>query len=161
MLAPTGSRLSRPRPAPSTAVCGSVVFAAPALRLATGDFSGVVAEAGPEAEKNGLAVGDRVAGMLFGSRSPENGAFAEYVTHGWKHVWKVPDAISHEEAAAFGGIAATTAAQAFYLPGRLELPFPTEGTSDKTIVIWSGSSSVGQYAIQLAKVRGVASSTRK
>lgn len=118
------------------------------------DFCGTVEEMGADTEGYGIKVGDRVAGMLFGSRSSENGAFAEYVKHDIKNVWRVPDATSSEEAAGFGGIAITTAAQAFYI-GRLGLPWPGEGTTKKTIVIWSGASSVGQYAIQLARIAGL------
>ena len=85
-------------------------------------------------------------------------------------LWKIPSTTTFEEAAAIGGIgcetaymasdfvagpyesAYTTESQALCM--RLKLPEPDSGSStDHTVLIWSGATSVGQYAIQIAKVK--------
>jgi NADPH:quinone reductase-like Zn-dependent oxidoreductase len=54
----------------------------------------------------------------------------------------------------------STAAEALYPPGTLELPLPTAKTDrpervGKSIVIWGAASSVGSAAVQLAAASGV------
>ena len=69
----------------------------------------------------------------------------------------IPDGWSFEEAAQLG-IGPLTALQCLY--ETLELPSPLEiilGPDDpqRTILVWGGASSVGQYAIQFAKLGGL------
>ena len=90
-----------------------------------------------------------------GGIKPNTGAFAEYVKSAWDVTFHIPDKISPQQAAS-APIPLFSACQALYL--RLGLPFPDADNSaakDKWILIWSGSTSVGQYAIQLAKLAGL------
>jgi len=68
----------------------------------------------------------------------------------------IPDGWSFEEAAQLG-IGPLTALQCLYQT--LELPSPLEvitpGDPQRAILVWGGASSVGQYAIQFAKLGGL------
>jgi len=121
------------------------------------DFCGNVVALGQEASSGLIKIDDKVAGFVHGARYPNNGAFAEYVKTEVGLVWKVPNVISYEEGAAIGGIASQTAVQGICM--RLGLPIPDPKSpvkaTGKTILIWAGSTSVGIYAIQLAKLCGL------
>ncbi|KIJ39290.1 hypothetical protein M422DRAFT_32775 [Sphaerobolus stellatus SS14] len=117
------------------------------------DFSGVVVEVGASVE-GPFEIGDRVAGFVQGSHWKDRGAFAEYVKTDWDLVWAVPSETTHEEAAAMS-LALWTAVQGMYHPTRLNLVEPPEKVqTPEWIFIYGGSTSVGQYAIQLAKISG-------
>jgi NADPH:quinone reductase-like Zn-dependent oxidoreductase len=68
----------------------------------------------------------------------------------------IPNGWSIEEAAQLG-VGPLTALQCLHQT--LELPSPFEanspGSGPRTILIWGGASSVGQYAIQFAKLGGL------
>ena len=68
----------------------------------------------------------------------------------------IPDGWLFEEAAQLG-IGPLTALQCLYQT--LELPSPLEvirpGNPQRAILVWGGASSVGQYAIQFAKLDGL------
>jgi NADPH:quinone reductase-like Zn-dependent oxidoreductase len=86
-----------------------------------------------------------------------NGAYAEYVVADAElGIVPIPDGWSFEEAAQLG-IGPLTALQCLH--ETLELPSPFEaidpGNPQRTILIWGGASSVGQYAIQYAKLAGL------
>ncbi|KAK0525855.1 Zinc-binding oxidoreductase alcohol dehydrogenase [Tilletia horrida] len=129
------------------------------------DFTGEIVSL-PSASKapyKNLKVGDRVAGYVHGSYSGK-GSFAEYITLEPELLVKVPDNVSSEVAASVG-IGGSTAAQALFAPDRLGLKLPDPASSssnglppvDKSlgpVLIWSGSTSVGQWAIQLARSAG-------
>ncbi|GAA5877163.1 hypothetical protein JCM16303_006187 [Sporobolomyces ruberrimus] len=115
------------------------------------DFAGTVQKVAEDVTN--VQVGDRVAGFVHGGRWEDIGSFAEYVKTDSTLVWKVPESISWEEAAASGGIAPLTAVQALYM--RLGLNLPSNPSKDDTpVLVWGGSSSVGLYAIQLLKLSG-------
>lgn len=96
-----------------------------------------------------VARGDRVAGFVHGGKEAGTGSFAEYVKIESTLVWKVPDNIDAEQAAALGGIAPHTAFQALY--ARLGLSRPDRPTKEATpFLVWGGSSSVGLCAYSLA-----------
>eukprot|EP01116_Phalansterium_solitarium_P020193 TRINITY_DN5891_c0_g1_i1.p1 TRINITY_DN5891_c0_g1~~TRINITY_DN5891_c0_g1_i1.p1 ORF type:complete len:340 (-),score=140.96 TRINITY_DN5891_c0_g1_i1:132-1151(-) len=114
------------------------------------DFAGTVAEIGSNVKS--LKVGDRVSGMVLGGDNQETGAFAEYVHTDAEMVYRVPDNITFEQAATVP-VPAFTAVQVLYR--RLGLPEPGSAESGTPILIWSGATSVGQYAIQLAKLSGL------
>ncbi len=142
------------------------------------DFAGVVEELGPDVPEGVWTVGERVAGVIFGSqfylspifliRSPgtdrhisavqANGAFSEYlVADAELQVVPIPGGWSFEEAAQLG-VAPFTALQCLH--ETLELPSPFDARSiaeqpQRTILIWGGASAVGQYAIQFAKLGGL------
>jgi NADPH:quinone reductase-like Zn-dependent oxidoreductase len=89
--------------------------------------------------------------------SQPNGAYAEYlVADAELGIAPIPDGWSFEEAAQLG-IGPLTALQCLH--ETLELPSPFEvtdpGNPQRTILIWGGASSVGQYAIQFAKLGGL------
>lgn len=119
------------------------------------DGSGTVVAVGDDVSNFG--VGERVF-FQSGYGNPDVSTFQEYIKIPAEVVAKTPKNISDEEAA--GIVLAThAAAAAFYdKTGRgLKAPW-TEGGSEvgkgKAVVILGGSSSVGQYAIQLARLSG-------
>lgn len=75
----------------------------------------------------------------------KNGAFSEYVKQEWDVTFEVPKEITPQQAAS-APIPVSTVSQAFFL--RLGLPKPFDGPDpsfqDKWILIWSGSTAVGQ-----------------
>jgi NADPH:quinone reductase-like Zn-dependent oxidoreductase len=97
--------------------------------------------------------GERVAGCVHGGLNPEldiRGAYSEYVVQEASLVFRYPSTISPESAATIP-LASITAALGLFHEMNLPLPPATCGTS---ILVWAGSTSVGQYAIQLAKASG-------
>ncbi|KZT64509.1 GroES-like protein [Daedalea quercina L-15889] len=116
------------------------------------DFAGTVAEVGPEVPSTMRRVGERVAGFIQGGVAP-NGAFAEYVVIQAVLAIPLPDSVSFEEGAQLG-IACFTACLTLYQ----YLKFPTPDCPAKVptpVLIWSGTSATGQYAIQFAKLSGL------
>jgi len=119
------------------------------------DFGGVVSQGAGD-----FKPGDRVAGFTRGGYlQHDNGAFADYIAAQQPVLWRIPDSISFEQAAALGGIPGDTAAQALYT--RLNIPKPWESSKEPSvsagdsILIWSGAASVSFYAIQIAKLAGL------
>ncbi|KAI0292281.1 chaperonin 10-like protein [Russula brevipes] len=133
------------------------------------DFSGIVEEIGPNVPPGLRLIGERVAGdppvrRVFRYLV----AYADFVVH-------VPDTWSFEDAAQLG-IAPLTALRT--LCELLELPEPTgakppqvrraaatttttaaaliHSSTQTPVLISGGASSVGQYAVQLAKLSGAA-----
>jgi len=115
------------------------------------DYSGVVVEVGPEVEE--IKTGDRLAGMVYGGSSERLGSFAEYAVADPTIAFKLADSVSYQQGATLG-IPLNTAAQALY--HRLQIAQPDARTDEgKSILIWSGATAVGFYAIQLAKLSGL------
>ncbi|KAI5926504.1 quinone reductase [Camillea tinctor] len=119
------------------------------------DAAGEIAEIGPEV--SGFSVGDRVffQGLI---DNIDSSTFQQYCKIPAALVGKTPSNISDDEAA---GVSLATVAvlTAFYDKTGYGLtpPWETGGRQagkDKAIVIIGGSSSVGQYAIQLARISG-------
>ncbi|KAJ4350603.1 hypothetical protein N0V95_004607 [Ascochyta clinopodiicola] len=115
------------------------------------DFAGAVIQAPSE---SGFSEGDIVAGYTPSSL----GRPLKYGTH--QHVlavpsdmtYRVPPNLPASHASAFT-VVAMTAADAMY--NLFKAPLPTEATvTDKLILIWGGSSSVGLCAIQFARASG-------
>ncbi|KAH8585888.1 putative ToxD-like zinc binding oxidoreductase [Bisporella sp. PMI_857] len=131
-------------------------FIAPSGSLIGCDFAGVVAKAGNIASGTWKA-GDRVAGFVQGGVDKEYGSFAEYVKAEEDLVWRIPEGVNDEEASVYG-LSAVTAMQALNL--HLGVPWvgevEKEGETDKgsTILIYAGSTTVGIFAIQIAKKAG-------
>ena len=83
-----------------------------------------------------------------------NGAFAEYaVAESECAIVPIPENWSFEEAAQLG-IAPYTAMQCLHDTLGLPSPFDARSGPQRSILIWGGASSVGQYAIQFAKLGG-------
>lgn len=132
-------------------------FIAPAGSLTGCDFAGEVVEVGADSPGD-WRVGDRAAGFVQGGVSNDYGAFAEYVKAEADLVWKVPAGLSDQEATTYG-VSAVTAMQALNL--QLGVPWVDEITDTSTaekkgasIFIYAGSSTVGLFAIQIAKKAG-------
>ena len=97
--------------------------------------------------------GERVAGCVPGGVHPElgvRGAYSEHVVQEASLVFRYPSTISPESVATIPLATITAALGLFH---EMKLPLPP-ANSGKSILIWSGSTSVGQYAIQLAKAAG-------
>ncbi|KAJ9113722.1 hypothetical protein QFC20_001745 [Naganishia adeliensis] len=123
------------------------------------DFAGVVVALGEDLADSERKVGDPVAGMVHGGGYPDKGAFAEYLRAESDLVWSVPKSVSMREAV---GVTATFATAALGFFNKLDLVYPLDTTDEAAkgdrkstwILIYGGSSSVGLFAIQLAKFAG-------
>lgn len=104
------------------------------------DVSGEVTEVGDAV--NHLKVGDAVYSR---PEITKNGSYAEYITVVADEVAIKPKSLSWQEAAGVP-LAALTAWQSLYEFANLE--------SGERVLIHGGSGAVGQFAIQLAKLRG-------
>ncbi|KAF3071046.1 Protein TOXD [Daldinia childiae] len=113
------------------------------------DFAGTVQDTNGSHWREG----QRIAGFVFGSSTnPPRGAFAEYVATEASLVYLIPDNVSYQDAAVIP-LAFATAVQAMF--GRLKLPEPSKPAKTAfPFLINGGTSSVGQYAIQLGKLAG-------
>ncbi|KAF5520594.1 Trans-enoyl reductase ACTTS2 [Colletotrichum aenigma] len=124
------------------------------------DYAGEVVEVGKSAVGT-WRIGDRVAGVVHGGLHRDRGSFAEYLKTDSDLAWKIPQGVSDEQAATYG-VSAVTAVLAVNV--HLGLPWPGEpGTgsqplasksTNKTVFIYAGSTSVGLFAIQLSKLAG-------
>jgi NADPH:quinone reductase-like Zn-dependent oxidoreductase len=83
-----------------------------------------------------------------------NGAFAEYVVaESERGIVPMPRSWSFEQASQLG-VAPFTALQCLHQSLELPSPFDARSGPERSILIWGGASSVGQYAIQFAKLGG-------
>ncbi|KAJ8106788.1 hypothetical protein OPT61_g9309 [Boeremia exigua] len=119
------------------------------------DGSGTVAAIGSDVSN--FSVGDRVF-FQSGYGNDDVSTFQEYIKLPAEVVAKTPENISNEEAAGIV-LASMAVATAFYDKTGQGLKAPwVEGGSEagkgKAVIILGGSSSVGQYAIQLARLSG-------
>ena len=122
------------------------------------DFLGAVVEKGPDADE--VQVGDRVASCIRGGIDKGVGAFAEYLVTRAKAVLVVPAWINDADGANFG-VAGFTAYLGVYQSKHLGLPLPTLPLKSmppvdrsRKVLVWSGATSVGQYAVQFARAAG-------
>uniref|UniRef100_A0A0D2XE37 Enoyl reductase (ER) domain-containing protein n=1 Tax=Fusarium oxysporum (strain Fo5176) TaxID=660025 RepID=A0A0D2XE37_FUSOF len=112
------------------------------------DFAGKVERLGKEVSK--IAEGDTIAGLLWGGEVKGLGAFSEYTKAHESICFRVPKNVSLREAATVP-LASLTAWLAFFSKDSLNID---RTQSDTVVLIWGGSSSVGQYAIQIAAIFG-------
>ncbi|KAI1770515.1 zinc-binding dehydrogenase [Hypoxylon cercidicola] len=114
------------------------------------DFAGTVHDSNGSHWREG----QRVAGFVQGtSVDPVRGVFAEYAVIEASLVYPIPDQVSYQDAAVVP-LAFATAVQALF--DRLKLPEPSQpAKSAFPVLINGGTSSVGLYAIQLAKLAGL------
>ncbi|CAD6980154.1 unnamed protein product, partial [Tilletia controversa] len=98
--------------------------------------------------------GDRVAGVLHGTKYEDNGAFAEYAIFKDQMLLKLPDGMSFEEGASWP-VPDFTYLQAACCYQGLPLPSPSNPKRDEAVLIWSGATSIGWHGIQLAKLIGL------
>jgi NADPH:quinone reductase-like Zn-dependent oxidoreductase len=127
-------------------------FAVPQWPFVVGaDTAGVVEAVGPDVKN--LKPGDRVFSYA-NVGVPNYGTYAEYSLLVGNLSGKIPPNLSFEEAATIGLGTLTSAVVLYH---ELKLPRPREHQSffrPEYFLIWGGSSSTGNYAIQLAKLSG-------
>ena len=116
------------------------------------DYAGTVESVGPAAGK-AWKQGDRIAGFVHGANvvNGDGGAFGEYLVAKADLQVRIPEGMGFEAAAGLGvGIA--TVAQGLYQS--LGLPLPGAGVKEGTspVLIYGGSSAMGAYGIQWAKL---------
>ncbi|KAI5120956.1 hypothetical protein M0805_001661 [Coniferiporia weirii] len=116
------------------------------------DYSGTIEKLGSEVPVGTLKSGDRVAGFVHGG-AYQNGAFSEYLVAPAALTIRIPDSWTVEQAAQLG-IAGFTACMCLYYAQDLPSPL-TPTTTPTDILIWGGSTSVGQYTVQLAHLAGL------
>ncbi|KAI5451211.1 Zinc-binding oxidoreductase alcohol dehydrogenase [Naganishia albida] len=119
------------------------------------DFSGKVVALGKNLQDDSWQIGDLIAGIAHGGQFTDRGAFAEYLRIPSNAAWKVPTSSSKvtlHEAPVFG-IGFGTACQALYK--RLDVPYPpAKVQGEQWFLVYGGSTSVGLFAVQLAKLAG-------
>jgi len=101
------------------------------------DVAGVVEKVSAMAS---VAVGDRVIAF------PTNGSYAEYVVATEQLVFKIPDSLSFEQAAAMPTVA---------ILSHMLLHEIGQVKQSDTVVIHSAAGGVGSMLIQLAKIAGI------
>ena len=121
------------------------------------DFSGVVIALGSDSSKTGqFKVGDRVCGAVHGSNPIDRttGSFADYVSADAEFVFKVPDRMSIEQAAAVGGTGMGTIGLALKKALKLNgSPLnPVSEEEAKEVLVYAASTSVGTLATQVLKL---------
>lgn len=136
----------------------SVDVIAPNKSVIGCDYAGEVVLVGKKAEKR-WSVGNRVAGFVHGGQYSDIGSFAEYLKVDGELAWKIPPTLSDSEAATYG-VAAVTAVLALAklavpLEDVLEGKAQSVESKKSTILIYSGGSNVGLFAIQAAKRAGL------
>ncbi|KAE8309294.1 chaperonin 10-like protein [Aspergillus transmontanensis] len=113
------------------------------------DFVGEVVQIGVGVTR--LTKGDIVGALIWGGETKGLGAYSEYCLTDQRIAFKVPTALSREDASTIP-LAAATAWLALFSPDCLNLDRTNaQGTS---VLVWGGSTSVGLYSIQIASLYG-------
>ncbi|KAA1476158.1 GroES-like protein [Dentipellis sp. KUC8613] len=114
------------------------------------DFAGRIAALGEGVTS--WKIGDRVAGtcMPFKADKIAQTAYCEYTLVREKPLLRIPDSVTDEDAATIP-LAAFTALDGLHLISDIPKRAPLGG---RAFLVWGGSSSVGQFAIQFARIAG-------
>ena len=121
------------------------------------DLAGEVVEVGPEVTR--FQVGDRVLALAVGTEKNRNtsaeGAFQQYVVVLDRLTCPLPDHLTYEQGAVLP-LGVSTAACGLFQKDQLALQHPSETPvpTGQTLLIWGGSTSVGNNAVQLAVAAG-------
>ncbi|KAH2767510.1 hypothetical protein KXW60_005734 [Aspergillus fumigatus] len=121
------------------------------------DVAGEVVEVGPGAAAR-FKPGDRVLGLgsELKDNNPAAGAFQHYTAIPAHVASPIPTGLSYENASVIP-LGISTASCGLFQKDHLALRLPTSpraASSGQLVLIWSGSSSVGSNAIQLAAAAG-------
>jgi len=119
------------------------------------DLAGEVVKLGRNLKVD-LKLGDPVSAVVAGDAVSGRGAFSEYVNVLSDLTWKIPPGTLTFAQAVATGSPLNTAFQALHGAKELALPQRLDSTpADNTwVFIYGGSSGVGQFGIQLAKLSG-------
>ncbi|TYJ55361.1 hypothetical protein B9479_003976 [Cryptococcus floricola] len=116
------------------------------------DYAGTVVKVG-----SGLTasrkVGDRVAGTVHGGYFKDEGSYAQYAAAESDLTWVVPESIKLEDAATFG-VGWVTSLQTIIQRQKHAFPDVEQVSGNPWYIVYGGSTSVGLFAIQLAKALG-------
>jgi NADPH:quinone reductase-like Zn-dependent oxidoreductase len=120
------------------------------------DIAGEVVEVGLGVDD--FKPGDRVVAHAINLTNNNNseGGFQLYTIVSDFMAARIPNSISYEQACVLP-LAVSTASCALYQEDQLDLELPTvpaRPSTDKTVLVWGGASSVGCSAIQLAVASG-------
>ncbi|WWC62193.1 uncharacterized protein I303_104788 [Kwoniella dejecticola CBS 10117] len=113
------------------------------------DFVGEVVELGQGVSK--FKKGDLISALVWGGEIEGKGGYSQYCLAEEDIAFIVPRFISRESASTVP-LALTTAWLALFSSNSLGIPKKVD--SERSILVWGGSSSVGLYTIQLAKLFG-------
>ncbi|KAE8219862.1 hypothetical protein CF319_g6519 [Tilletia indica] len=116
------------------------------------DSSGEVVAVGKGVTQ--FKAGDRVAGVIHGTKYEDNGAFADYAIFKEHMLFKLVPGMSFEEGAAWP-VPDFTYLQAACCYQGLPLPSPSNPKRDEAVFIWGGATSIGWHGIQQAKLIGL------
>ncbi|KAH6963259.1 chaperonin 10-like protein [Fusarium avenaceum] len=119
------------------------------------DFVGTVTRTHPNVTK--LEVGDKIAALVWGGEIKGLGAYSTLCIADERIAFKIPETVGHPEACTIP-LAINTAYLALFSETALGLP-RNNSESGTPLLIWGGSSIVGYFAIQLAKMHGYAVAT--
>ncbi|KAG9121587.1 hypothetical protein FRC07_002400 [Ceratobasidium sp. 392] len=113
------------------------------------DGAGIIESVGPHVM--GLQKGDRI--FFQGRYIPNLATFQQYALADSEMMAKIPDGISDDQASTIP-VASVAAMLGLFQGSGVPLPLDGPTASGKPILILGGSSSVGQYAIQMARIAG-------
>ncbi|KAF5254422.1 hypothetical protein FANTH_680 [Fusarium anthophilum] len=119
------------------------------------DFVGTVTRTHPSVTK--LEVGDRVAALVWGGEIKGLGAYSTLCIADERIAFKIPGNVEYREACAVP-LAMNTAYLALFSETALNLP-RNNFESGNPLLVWGGSSIVGYFAIQLARMHGYSVAT--
>ncbi|KAJ9662189.1 hypothetical protein H2198_001540 [Neophaeococcomyces mojaviensis] len=112
------------------------------------DYVGRVVEIGENVSK--LKVGDTVVALIWGGEKKGLGAYTHYTLADESIAFKIPSSLDPASASTIP-LAVTTAWLALFSKTCLDM----ERDKPQSVLIWGGSSSVGQFAIQLASLHSL------
>lgn len=115
------------------------------------DFSGIVTAVGTPGRCAMPPVGAKVYGWVPGNMG-QWGAFAEYIVADAALVFKVPEDVAMNEAAALS-FSFSTAVHALGSCMHLDIE-PSSHTAQEPVLVWGGGTACGFYATQILKIAG-------
>ncbi|KAF5687001.1 ToxD-like protein [Fusarium denticulatum] len=115
------------------------------------DFSGEVVDVHSTVTK--LKPGDSIAGFVWGGEIKGLGAYSTYTIADERLSFKIPENINPAEASSVP-LAANTAWLALFSDDCLALS-ADETASNTPLLIWGGNTTVGYFAIQIAKLHNI------